>query len=108
VRAAFNAVRSSSVRRRAASRAAWTSIEGDYEGTGNGPVSAFTHALAAAGIEVGINDFTEHATARGQGSAAMAYVECRVNGAVRWGAGQDTSVLTASILAVLSAVNRGV
>ncbi|MFF1838479.1 2-isopropylmalate synthase [Streptomyces sp. NPDC058231] len=82
--------------------------EGDYEGTGNGPVSAFTHALAAAGIEVDIVDFAEHATGAGQGSPAMAYVECRVGGVQRWGAGQDTSVLTASILAVLSAVNRGV
>ncbi|WP_406485601.1 2-isopropylmalate synthase [Streptomyces sp. NBC_01563] len=80
--------------------------EGDYEGTGNGPVSAFTRALAAAGIEVDILDFTEQATGSGQGSPAMAYVECRVGGELRWGAGQDTSVLTASILAVLSAVNR--
>ncbi|MFJ2372119.1 2-isopropylmalate synthase [Streptomyces sp. NPDC087769] len=80
--------------------------EGDYEGTGNGPVSAFTRALAAAGIEVDILDFTEQATGSGQGSPAMAYVECRVGGEPRWGAGQDTSVLTASILAVLSAVNR--
>ncbi|MFF1644593.1 2-isopropylmalate synthase [Streptomyces sp. NPDC058240] len=80
--------------------------EGDYEGTGNGPVSAFTRALAAAGIGVDVLDFTEHATGPGQGSPAMAYAECRVDGEVCWGAGQDTSVLTASILAVLSAVNR--
>ncbi|MFE2936324.1 2-isopropylmalate synthase [Streptomyces sp. NPDC059278] len=80
--------------------------EGDYEGTGNGPVSAFTRVLAAAGIEVDILDFTEQATGPGQGSPAMAYVECRVGGELRWGASQDTSVLTASILAVLSAVNR--
>ncbi|MFJ9676679.1 2-isopropylmalate synthase [Streptomyces sp. NPDC101194] len=82
--------------------------EGDYEGTGNGPVSAFIHALAAAGIEVDIVDFTEHATSTGRGSPAMAYAECRVGtgGERRWGAGQDTSVLTASIQAVLSAVNR--
>ncbi|MER5982877.1 2-isopropylmalate synthase [Streptomyces sp. NPDC001787] len=81
--------------------------EGDYEGTGNGPVSAFTHALAGAGIEVEILDFVQHATRRGQGSPAMAYVECLVGGQRRWGAGQDTSVLTASVMAVLSAVNRG-
>ncbi|MEU3220366.1 2-isopropylmalate synthase [Streptomyces sp. NPDC006971] len=82
--------------------------EGDYEGTGNGPVSAFTHALAAAGIEVDVLDFTEHATTSGQGSPAVAYAECRVgtDGKQCWGAGRDTSVLTASILAVLSAVNR--
>lgn len=39
---------------------------------------------------------------------AMADVECRADGAMRWGAGLDTSVLTAAIPAVLSAVNRKV
>ncbi|WTG09209.1 hypothetical protein OHA59_16750 [Streptomyces sp. NBC_01589] len=58
--------------------------------------------------EVHIVDCTEHTTGTGERSPAMAYVECRVDGAVRWGAGQDTSVLTASIPAVLSAVNRRV
>ncbi|WP_433916712.1 alpha-isopropylmalate synthase regulatory domain-containing protein [Streptomyces sp. NBC_01744] len=57
--------------------------------------------------EVHIVDHTEHATGTGQRSPAMAYVECRVDGAVG-GAGQDTSALTASIPAVLSAVNRRV
>ncbi|MGC5361763.1 2-isopropylmalate synthase [Streptomyces sp. DT24] len=80
--------------------------EGDYEGTGNGPVSAFTRALAAAGVEVDVVDFSEQATAAGQGASAVAYAECRVDGVRCWGVGQDTSVLTASLLAVLSAVNR--
>ncbi|WP_406466885.1 alpha-isopropylmalate synthase regulatory domain-containing protein [Streptomyces sp. NBC_01594] len=53
-------------------------------------------------------EHTKHTTGTGERSPAMAYVECRVDGAVRWGAGQDTSVLTASIPAVLSAVNRKV
>ncbi|MDX3230886.1 2-isopropylmalate synthase [Streptomyces sp. ME19-01-6] len=77
-----------------------------YEGTGNGPLSAFADALAGAGIAVDILHFAEHATAAGPGSPAMAYVECRVGGTTRWGAGQDTSVLTASVHAVLAAVNR--
>ncbi|MDK0519628.1 2-isopropylmalate synthase [Streptomyces sp. ML-6] len=80
--------------------------EGDYEGTGNGPVTAFIHALAAAGIEVDVLDFTEHATDPGPGSPAMAYARCRVDGVECWGAGRETSALTASVLAVLSAVNR--
>lgn len=79
---------------------------GDFEGTGNGPLSAFVRALAGAGHEVEILDFTQHATSGGQDSPAMAYAECRVGGRVVWGAGRDTSVLTASVLAVLSAVNR--
>jgi 2-isopropylmalate synthase len=78
---------------------------GDYEGTGNGPLSAFADALAGAGLTVDILDFHEHATAAGPDSEAVAYAQCRVDGATRWGAGRDTSVLTASVQAVLSAVN---
>jgi 2-isopropylmalate synthase len=77
-----------------------------YEGTGNGPLSAFADALSGAGIAVDILHYAEHATAAGPGSPAVAYVECRVGGTTRWGAGQDTSVLTASVHAVLAAVNR--
>ncbi|MGW3566232.1 2-isopropylmalate synthase [Streptomyces sp. NPDC000941] len=77
-----------------------------YEGTGNGPLSAFADALAGAGIAVDILHYAEHATAAGPGSPAMAYAECRVGDSTRWGAGQDTSVLTASVHAVLAAVNR--
>jgi len=72
------------------------------EGVGSSPLSAFTDALGAAGIEVDVLGCTEHST----GSDAVAYAECRVGGVPRWGAGRDTSVLTASVNAVLAAVNR--
>lgn len=75
-------------------------------GVGNGPLSGFVRALAGAGIEVDILYYAEHATASGPGSPAAAYAECRVGKVTCWGAGQDTSILTASIRAVLSAVNR--
>lgn len=77
-----------------------------YRGTGNGPLSAFTAALADAGTEAGILHYTEHATGAGPDSPAVAYAECRVGGRTYWGAGRDTSVLTASVRAVLAAVNR--
>ncbi|MEU8914252.1 2-isopropylmalate synthase [Streptomyces nigrescens] len=79
---------------------------GRYEGSGNGPLAAFTDALAAAGHPVGILSYAEHALAPGPDSAAVAYVQCRIGGATYWGAGRDTSVLMASVRAVLSAVNR--
>ncbi|MBM7171493.1 2-isopropylmalate synthase [Streptomyces sp. G44] len=79
---------------------------GDFEGVGNGPLSAFADALAGAGISVDILDYAEHAVGEGGGSEAAAYARCRVGDAVRWGAGLDTSVLTASVQAVLAAVNR--
>ncbi|CAL9469050.1 2-isopropylmalate synthase [Streptomyces albus] len=80
---------------------------GRYEGGGNGPLSAFTRALEGAGLAVTVVDFVQHATTAGPDSPAMAYAHCRVGDADPvWGAGRDTSVLTASVRAVLAAVNR--
>ncbi|MEV4397118.1 2-isopropylmalate synthase [Nonomuraea sp. NPDC049607] len=75
-------------------------------GTGNGPLSALTAALAGDGVEVDVLHYAEHAVDPGTGSSAVAYVEARVGGVIGWGAGQDTSVLTASVRAVLAAVDR--
>jgi 2-isopropylmalate synthase len=75
-------------------------------GTGNGPLSALTAALAAGGVDVDVLHYAEHALEAGTGGRAIAYVEARVDGVTRWGAGQDTSVLTASVRAVLAAANR--
>ncbi|GAA5043623.1 2-isopropylmalate synthase [Thermocatellispora tengchongensis] len=73
------------------------------QGTGNGPLSAFTTALTSAGIKVSV---LRHETAPAPGGRTVAYAECRVNGAVRWGAGRDAEPLTASVNAILAAVNR--
>jgi 2-isopropylmalate synthase len=78
----------------------------EFQGVGNGPLSAFTRALGEAGPKVDILNFTEHAVESGGDSAAVCFIECRVDGTTWWGAGMDTSVLTASVRAVLSAVNR--
>ncbi|MGR6916894.1 2-isopropylmalate synthase [[Actinomadura] parvosata] len=75
-------------------------------GTGNGPLSALTAALAGDGIDVDILHYSEHALDPGKGGRAIAYVEAKVNGTTCWGAAQDTSVLTASVHAVLAAVHR--
>jgi 2-isopropylmalate synthase len=75
-------------------------------GTGNGPLSAFTGALATAGITVDILTYAEHSTGTGPGSPAVAYAECRVGDDICWGAGWDTSILSASVHAVMAAVNR--
>jgi 2-isopropylmalate synthase len=80
--------------------------EGTLRGVGNGPLSAFVRALAEAGPKVDILSFTEHAVDSGPDGVAVCYTECRVDGVTRWGVGMDTSVLTASLRSVLSAVNR--
>ena len=76
------------------------------EGVGNGPISAFCDALGSLGIAVRVLDYTEHALSAGSDAQAAAYVECDVGGQIRWGVGIDTNTVTASLRAVLSAVNR--
>jgi len=85
------------------------SVDGDgrqIEGVGNGPISAFCDALTSIGIEVRVLDYTEHALTAGSDAQAAAYVECEVGGQTLWGVGVDTNTVTASLRAVLSAVNR--
>ncbi|WP_305790277.1 2-isopropylmalate synthase [Symbioplanes lichenis] len=77
-------------------------------GRGNGPLAALTDALRAAGFVVDVIGYTEHATGASPDSPAVAYLECRINGVVRWGAGWDTSLLTASVHGVMAALNRAV
>jgi 2-isopropylmalate synthase len=76
------------------------------EGVGNGPISAFCDALATIGVSARVLDYTEHALTEGTDAQAAAYVECETGGAVFWGVGVDTNTATASMRAILSAVNR--
>jgi 2-isopropylmalate synthase len=76
------------------------------DGIGNGPISAFCDALATIGIEARVLDYTEHALTQGTDAQAAAYVECEIGGQVYWGVGIDTNTASASMRAVLSAVNR--
>jgi 2-isopropylmalate synthase len=78
----------------------------EIEGIGNGPISAFCDALASIGIEARVLDYTEHALSAGSDAKAAAYVECQVGEVVLWGVGIDANTVTASLKAVLSAVNR--
>ena len=77
-------------------------------GVGNGPIDALVVGLAQElGIELEVLDYSEHALAAGSGASAVAYVETQgPDGQVRWGVGRDTSILDASLQAVISAANR--
>jgi len=76
------------------------------EGVGNGPISAFCDALDSIGVTARVLDYAEHALTEGTDAQAAAYVECEIGGRVFWGVGIDTNTVTASMRAVLSAVNR--
>ncbi len=76
------------------------------EGTGNGPVAAFVDAISQVGVDMRILDYAEHALSEGGDATAAAYVECLVGDDVLWGVGIDPSITTASLKAIVSAVNR--
>jgi 2-isopropylmalate synthase len=84
--------------------------EREIVGEGNGPVSAFVDAISTLGHQVRVLDYHEHALSAGGDALAAAYVECEVgdgeDSEVLWGVGMDANIVTASLKAVSSAVNR--
>jgi 2-isopropylmalate synthase len=81
-------------------------VEREIVGAGNGPLAAFCDALGALDIQVNVLDYSEHAMSAGEEAQAAAYVEASVGGKTVWGVGIATSITTASLRAVVSAVNR--
>ncbi len=83
-------------------------VDRTIAGKGNGPIAAFTDALAReCGIEVKVVDYVEHAVSAGADATAVAYVEATGEGiGALWGVGMSPNILTASLKAVASAVNR--
>jgi len=85
-------------------------ISRQLTGEGNGPVSAYVDALRGIGTHVRVLDYQEHALSSGGDALAAAYVECEVGDGeaseVVWGVGMDPNIVTASLKAVTSAVNR--
>ncbi len=75
-------------------------------GQGNGPIAAFVNALTEVDVDVRVLDYAEHALSAGGDARAAAYVECAIGDQVLWGVGVDPNIVTASLRAVLSAVNR--
>jgi 2-isopropylmalate synthase len=82
--------------------------EQELEGEGNGPIAALVHALAEQlGTSIRVLDYREHAMSTGEDAKAAAYVEAELDGEVVWGVGTSESIVTASLRAVVNAVNRG-
>ena len=80
----------------------------ELAGTGNGPIAAFCHILQNYGVDVRVLDFHEHALSSGGDASAAAYLECEISGEVFWGVGIDPNTTTASLKAVVSAINRAI
>jgi 2-isopropylmalate synthase len=78
----------------------------EARGAGNGPIAAFLNLLNNRGIDVHLFDYSQHTLSASEDAFAAAYVELAVNGKRLWGVGIDADTTTASLKAVVSAVNR--
>jgi 2-isopropylmalate synthase len=81
-------------------------------GRGNGAIDAFVHALNASlpkDKKFHVANYAGHALGSGEDAQAIAYFQVREdkeNGQILWGSAVDTDTETASVKAVLSALNR--
>jgi 2-isopropylmalate synthase len=75
-------------------------------GIGNGPISAFIAVLTERGQELRLLDYVEHTLSEGGDALAAAYIELEIAGKNLWGVGIDGDIATASLKALISAVNR--
>jgi 2-isopropylmalate synthase len=78
----------------------------ELTGTGNGPISAFCDALADVDVKVRVMDYVEHSMGGDGEARAAAYVEAEIDGRVVWGVGIHSSITTASLKALCSAIGR--
>ncbi|AEI37267.1 MAG: 2-isopropylmalate synthase [Zymomonas mobilis subsp. pomaceae] len=80
----------------------------EVQGRGNGLISSIIDALSGIrNINLNVIDYQEHAISHGNRAQAAAYIECSIfEGKTVFGVGVDEDIATASVRAVLSAVNR--
>jgi 2-isopropylmalate synthase len=80
----------------------------EVSGEGNGPVDAFVDGVArVTGETVQVLDYHEHSIGSGAQARAAAYLELRIGTrATRFGVGIDANIVSASMKAVLGAMQR--
>jgi 2-isopropylmalate synthase len=79
----------------------------EIRGNGNGPIAALVDAFYQRfNVSAQIRDYHEHAMSPSANATAAAYVEADVDGELVWGVGIHSSIVTASLRAVINAINR--
>ena len=83
-------------------------VEKEIKGNGNGRLDAVSNAIKEnLGIQYQDLTYTEHALEQGSKSRAAAYVGITgKDGRITWGVGVDSDIITASVKALFSAINR--
>jgi 2-isopropylmalate synthase len=75
---------------------------------GNGPISAFVHAVQqVVGIDFAVDDYHEQAVGKGADAQALAYVPLKLKGnGIVFGVGSDSNIDQAAVRAVVAGLNR--
>lgn len=82
-------------------------VEKIISGTGNGPVDAFFNGINQYKIsDFKFISYDEHALGSGSNSKAVAYIQIENNGKKHFGVGVSENIDTASLNALISAINR--
>ena len=77
-------------------------------GEGNGPIDAAVAALHSIGINMQVRSYEERSMSKGGDAKACAFMEVMQNGGEMecYGVGMDANIVTASIKALMSGINR--
>ncbi len=77
------------------------------QGEGSGSLDAFVTGLRdALELDLRVLDYHEHSKGSGVDAIAVAYIEMAIEGVELWGCGMHTDITTASMRAIISAINR--
>ena len=78
-------------------------------GEGGGSIEAFVSAMnETINSSVSILDYHEHAIGSGADAKAVCYMELKVDGNELWGVGMHSDIVTASLRAIISGLNRAI
>jgi len=77
------------------------------QGEGTGSLDAFVTGLRTSlDLDLKVLDYHEHSKGTGSDATAVAYIEMAIDGNELWGCGLHTDITTASMRAIISAINR--
>lgn len=88
----------------------YKSEEVAFDGTGNGPINGFAHAMEKLGYKnFKLIDYRQHAIGEGSATQSAAYIAIqRQDGQKFWGVGLNANIEFAGLQALVSAYNRSV
>ena len=80
----------------------------ELNGSGNGPINAFVHALDNNGLKkFKLTDYRQHSIGEGSATRSATYIQLKnESGILRYGCGIDSSIEKSGLLALVSAINR--